>query len=277
MQYGNLEMKLRNMRKASMTEEQSEFGLDECQTDEETTSSLERSFVDTRVNYSSLSLTDLAHQTYAMFSSEAFDGNHPTADTHPDFYKLEDGTEEMKNALQCLQSCCFLQGKLLWHVFEVRIRPDVSTEAMLELSTTVLLAQGLKVEEAEKGLGSQTTKNSMFFRRHVLNGFMYRPPTMSHSTQQYENVFVHCGVSATKLRVLRLYVCLSPPSSVFIPPPKSFEHRANLLFSAIRRAIMDIGYSLMYLEAPAFSADGDMSEYIPYIIINPKMIFLYVK
>ncbi|KAE8911047.1 hypothetical protein PF005_g10481 [Phytophthora fragariae] len=85
-----------------------------------------------------------------------------------------------------------------WTILEVQIRPDRSWEVIKELIATVCIGKGLLVTEEHA--------NSVLFRKKVTQ------ESVAHgmaNTTTFLNVFVHVGVSPSKLRVVDICTLVS--------------------------------------------------------------------
>ncbi|KAL3673551.1 hypothetical protein V7S43_001256 [Phytophthora oleae] len=85
-----------------------------------------------------------------------------------------------------------------WTILEVQIRPDRSWEVIKELIVTVCIGKGLLVTEEHA--------NSVLFRKKVTQ------ETVAHgmaNSAKFLNVYVHIGVSPSKLRVVDICTLVS--------------------------------------------------------------------
>jgi len=263
------------MRKASMSEEQAissggeEFGLEEYKEDADICTAQENlNLLDLHPNQhmqvsdNKLTLPTLIQQTDAMLdTAHREDSDHSKLyELHPDFAKLTpknhsvQGNEnaDVPQALhdaKILLKYCPIQARE-WIIYQAKLRPDIPSRVVKDMLTTICMAKGLMVQEEKR--------ESIWFRRKLdrptsVNGLL----ALTH-----ENVYVHIGVSATKLRVLRLFYGYSGDgalSNVAIPASlnvttssDSLHHDADDLYMSLRAAIIEGEYALTALSTPSF-------------------------
>ncbi|GMF45990.1 unnamed protein product [Phytophthora fragariaefolia] len=124
---------------------------------------------------------------------------------HPDFNFLDaeqlrtDMASEVKRAVPLWMTKLPVEkDPSQWTILEVQIRPDRAWEVIKELIATVCIGKGLVVAEEHA--------NSVLFRKKVTQ------ESVAHgmaNTATFLNVFVHIGVSPSKLRVVDICTLVS--------------------------------------------------------------------
>ncbi|ETW01992.1 hypothetical protein, variant 1 [Aphanomyces invadans] len=203
-------------------------------------------------------LSALVHETVALLQEGAI----AEATKHPDFHKLtpvdasvslsESEHESLREAESWLTSCPVQSRQ--WIIYEARLRPDISLSSFHDLLSTVLLSHGFQPDFDSDDASRPT---GVYRRKVDASG----APSLFH-LPTHNVVFARVGVSASKLRILRVYVCAVGGSVVpaqFLPSSPSvnvaLHATADTIFAHLQSAIEEIGYALAILLSPSF-CDG---------------------
>lgn len=151
-----------------------------------------------------------------------------------------------------------------WTILEVQIRPDRSWEVIKELIATVCISKGLLVTEEHA--------NSVLFRKKVTQG------SAAHgmaNTATFLNVYVHIGVSPSKLRVVDICTLVldeskllggmmaTGRSSLWTARDHNQPHKYALdqLLGALQSTLLSqcLSLSHLYMSTPESSMDSGTS------------------
>ncbi|KAG6609882.1 uncharacterized protein IUM83_00504 [Phytophthora cinnamomi] len=147
-----------------------------------------------------------------------------------------------------------------WTILEVQIRPDRAWEVIKELVATVCIGKGLLVTEEHA--------NSMLFRKKVTQ------ESVAHgmaNTATFLNVFVHVGVSPSKLRVVNICTLVSDENTLLggmMPAGRSSlwagqdhnqpqKYALDQLLGALQSTLLSqcLSLSHLYMSTPENSMD----------------------
>ncbi|RLO12872.1 hypothetical protein DYB28_003324 [Aphanomyces astaci] len=211
---------------------------------------------------SPVALSALVHQTVEMLSGGT---KVQGTSTHPDFRKLtpDDATVVLSESAQDVLreaeswlSSCTVQSRQ-WIIYEAKLRPDVSTSALHDLVSTILLTHGFQLDTASSD--DPSPLSSGLYRRMIESSTAFQSPA-------HDLVYARIGVSSSKLRVLRIFVgvvggtgvpFLSTSSSATIDA--QLHRTADAIFTHVQAAILDVGYSPVHKCSTNFIAPLDDS------------------